>query len=269
MAFTIPLSSVAGTLAVSFTVAAPDEVPIQSPSSSPTEDAPALPEPEPPALPDPEPPALPEAPEQAQPAPSLDPPAPPSRPATAIEPAPLPSIEADERPEPAPAKPRLMRPTDKRGFFSLSVGGATATSPYALYYGGSSVGFATEMMVGRRGKRHPNLGGAFVMQYRKSGITEVSLAGRFLARKQLTKAFALYTTFDSTLGISIPVAFAGYVSPMIPSAQLGIGWGLEAILAERVSLGFRPFAPSIVAPNYFGFPVALRWEFGVSMGIVW
>lgn len=75
---------------------------------------------------------------------------------------------------------------------------------------------------------------------------------------------------DATLGVSMPVAVAGSLYPGIPSAQLGIGWGLETILAERVTLGLRPFAPSLIAPNFYAFPpVGLRWEFGVSMGIVW
>ncbi len=126
------------------------------------------------------------------------------------------------------------------------------------------------MVVGAYGKRRSNLGGAFVMQYRKGSVTEISLAGRFRARKRLTKEFALYTVSDTTLGVSVPLAFGGYFYPMLPSAQLGIGWGLETILAERVTLGLRPFAPSIIAPNFFAFPpVSLRWEFGVSMGIVW
>ncbi|MBV1861958.1 MAG: hypothetical protein KUG77_26285, partial [Nannocystaceae bacterium] len=173
---------------------------------------------------------------------------------------------------PAPAEhPQLLRPTDKRRFFSLSGGAATGSSGYLSYYGGGSgLGFASEMMIGAYGKRRSNLGGAFVMQYRKGTVTELSLAGRFRARKRLTKEFALYTVFDTTVGVSIPLALAGYFYPMIPSAQLGIGWGLEAILAERVTLGLRPFAPSIIAPNFYNVPpVSLRWEFGVSMGIVW
>ncbi len=176
----------------------------------------------------------------------------------------------DEEPEPAEDR-RLLRPTDKRRFFSLSGGAATGSSGYLSYYGGGSgLGFASELMVGAYGKRRSNLGGAFVMQYRKGSVTELSLAGRFRARKRLSKEFALYTVFDTTMGVSVPLAFGGYFYPMLPSAQLGIGWGLEAILAERVTLGLRPFAPSIIAPNFYSFPpVSLRWEFGVSMGIVW
>lgn len=285
MAFTIPISSVASTLAVSFTVAAaPESVPLQVPQRPAEEDTGApesdgTPEPSaleatvppessgPPALPDPS------ASTVAPPPPPAEAPAPVMEAASpaATGPSILPADDLfetdDEVPEPA-ADRRLLRPTDKRRFFSLSAGSATS-SGYLSYYG-SSLGFATEMVVGAYGKRRSNLGGAFVMQYRKGSTTEVSLAGRFRARKRLSKEFALYTVFDTSLGVSMPLGIAGYFYPGIPSAQLGIGWGLEAILAERVTLGLRPFAPSIIAPNFYSFPpVSLRWEFGVSMGIVW
>ncbi len=285
MAFTIPLSSVASSLAVSFTVGAPpSDTPVQVPSrpqaeiqpqpapDSPTQ-PPDLPETSgPPALPDPGTVAPPVSPPPEQPAPIVDPLPPPSADAppltssTDLEP--VDPLSGTDGLEEAPA-PQLLRPTDKRAFFSLSAGGSTGSGGYFSYYGGGAVGFSTEMMIGKYGRRHPNLGGAFVLQYRKGIVTEVSLAGRFRARKRLTKAFALYTVFDTTLGVSVPVAVGGYVYPSIPAAQLGVGWGLEAILAERLKVGVIPFAPNIVAPNFFGFPVALRWDFGVSMGIVW
>ncbi len=278
MAFTIPLSSVASTLAVSFTVgAAPSDVPVQIPARPEREDqtrTDEAPDPDPlpetsgpPTLPEPGTVAPPVSPPPEPPAPVVDPLPPPSTPPLAssdpLTPAGAADQDATQRHDETAL--RLMRPTDKRAFFSLSAGGATNS---ISYYGGS-IGFATEMMIGKYGKKRPNLGGAFVLQYRKGTMTEVSLAGRFRARKRLTKAFALYTVFDTTLGASIPVAFAGYVSPYIPSAQLGVGWGFETILAERLKLGVIPFAPNLVAPNFFGFPVALRWDFGVSMGIVW
>jgi len=278
LAFTIPLSSIAGPLAVSFTVAAPEEIPVQVPQrpAETVEETSSAPAEEPPPQPSSGPPVLPDSPGAAVPPPQTPPtePSPEPAPTPTADPFPEPTVVAPSLPgdiaptEEAPAEPatpRLLKPTDKRSFFSLSAGGAT--SPVSYY--GSSIGFSTEMVVGRYGKRRPNLGGAFVLQYRKSAITEVGLAGRFRARKQLTKAFSLYTVFDATLGLNVPVAFGGYVYPYIPSAQLGIGWGLEAILAERVTVGLRPFAPNIVAPNFFGFPVALRWDFGVSLGIVW
>lgn len=281
MAFTIPISSVASTLAVSFTVGtAPESVPLQVPQQPAEEElAPAETDPSLEETPQPEssgPPALPDAPGAVA--------SPPSLPAEAEAPVmePLPPVATgpslvsandvfketdDEIPGPAEDR-RVFRPTDKRKFFSLSAGGSTG-STIASYYGGNSA-FATEMVVGAYGKRRSNLGGAFVMQYRKGLVTELSLAGRIRARKRLTKEFALYTVFDATLGVSMPVAVAGSLYPGIPSAQLGIGWGLETILAERVTLGLRPFAPSLIAPNFYAFPpVGLRWEFGVSMGIVW
>ncbi len=277
MAFTIPISSLAGPLAVSFTVAAPESVPVQSPQR-PAETAPATdlePEPEP-ARTTSGPPALPDAPGEVAAPPS---PPPTEAPAPAMQPLPPPAqapapLMADEvhdalDPAPPAPQPKLLQPTDKRGFFSLSAGGATENG-YASYYGGSGVGFNLEMIVGRYGKRRPNLGGAFVLQYRKGLVSEIGLAGRFRARKRLTKEFALYTVFDTTFGLNVPIAIGGYLYPSIPSAQLGVGWGLEAILAERVTLGLRPFAPSIVAPNFFGgYPVGLRWDFGVSLGVVW
>lgn len=263
MAFTIPISSIAGPLAVSFTVAAPESVPVQVPQKPPEaidEGPPVLPDAPAPASPPPEElaPTI-TQPAEPWPSPSEAPPALPSGDLASTE---------DEAPAPAP-RPQVLAPTDKRGFFSLSIGGATE-SGYVSYYGGGGVGFNLEMIVGRHGRKRPNLGGAFVLQYRKGFLSEISLAGRFRARKQLTKAFSLYTVFDATLGISIPIAVGGYLYPYIPAAQIGVGWGLEAILAERVTLGLRPFAPNIVGPSFFsGYPVALRWDFGVSLGLVW
>lgn len=291
MVWTIPVGEVAGMMLVSFSASgqpASDAVPVQTPSGSKSATVTAPPEPTPAPAGDPTPPVLPDAPLQAAPEPEPEP-AVTAPPPGAADPFP-PAVEApstqetyaptlpplgeeevdDEIPGPAAEEPeRLLRPSDKRRFFSMSIGGATAGG-YGAYYG-SKVDFQVEGLIGAFAKRRPNFGGGFVMQYRKGLISEIGLAGRFIWDKSLSKRYPVYTSVDTTIGINVPVSVGGYFYGGIPSAQLGVGWGIKAILAERVSLGFRPVAPSLVAPDFYsgGIPVRIRWDFGVSLGIVW
>ena len=170
-----------------------------------------------------------------------------------------------------PAKERLLRPTDKRRFFSLTAGGATASSMYSSYYSGLGGGmdFQAEMAVGSHSIKRPNLGGAFVLQYRKGFLTELTFAGRVQWDRPLSKAFAIYSATDLTLGLNLPIGYGGYLQPMIPNAIISVGWGLKAILGERFLLVFKPVGPGLVAPAYSTLRVSFRWELGGGIGIVW
>lgn len=279
MVWSIPLTDLAGALAVSF-VSAP---PVQRPSTT----APELPDAPPPVtstedpMPpsEPTPPMLPPTGEPiADPPPSTSPPMadafvesrPPRRPPSAPE-------GADDEVAPVvggsngvPAKERLLRPTDKRRFFSLTAGGATGSSIYGAYYGGSGLDFQAEMAVGSHGIKRPHLGGAFVLQYRKGYLTEITFAGRVQWDRPLSKAFAIYSASDLTLGLNLPLGYAGYIAPSIPNAIISAGWGIKAILAERFLLIFKPVGPGLVLPSFASQVfVSFRWELGGGIGIVW
>jgi hypothetical protein len=280
MVWCIPLTDLAGALAVSF-VSGP---PVQRPTSPPvlpdapppvtsTEDPMPPSEPSPPVLPPAEPPIA-------------DPPPPTTTTTATADPfvetrpprRPLPATEAtDDERAPivggtagVPAKERLLRPTDKRRFFSLTAGGATPSSFYTGYYSApSGMDFQAEMAVGAHGINRPNFGGAFVLQYRKGFLTELTFAGRVQWDRPLSKAFAIYSATDLTLGLNLPIGYGGYLQPMIPNALITLGWGLKAILAERFLLIFKPVGPGLLAPAYSQIRISFRWELGGGIGIVW
>lgn len=278
MVWSIPLTDLAGALAVSFVSGppvqrptTPPELPDAPPPVTSTEDPMPPSEPSPPLLPPDEttpiaePPTT--APITANPFVESRPPrrAPPAPEATDDEAAPFVGGTAG-----VPAKERLLRPTDKRRFFSLTAGGATSSSIYGQYYGGGGLDFQAEMAVGSHGIRRPHLGGAFVLQYRKGFFTEITFAGRVQWDKPLSKAFAIYSASDLTLGLNVPLGYGGYLSPSIPNALISLGWGLKAVLADRLLLIFKPVGPGLVLPSFTSqIFVSFRWELGGGIGIVW
>lgn len=280
MVWSIPLTDLAGALAVSFAAGPPVQRPTGAPPELPdapppvtSPDDPMPPsEPSPPLLPPVDsPPADPpttEAPVAADPFVESRPPRrpPPASEATDDEVAPI----AGGTPG-VPAKERLLRPTDKRRFFSLMAGGATSSTAYASYYGGSGMDFQAEMAVGSHGRNRPHLGGAFVLQYRKGFLTELTFAGRVQWDRPLSKAFAIYSAADLTLGVNVPIGYAGYLGLVsLPQALVTAGWGLKAILAERFLLIFKPVGPGLVLPSFTSqIFVSFRWELGGGIGIVW
>ena len=233
--------------------------PVSDPSEDPS--PPSLPPVEPPPASDPfvVAPAEPPAPPRSEALP------PASAQATDDELAPI----ADGKEAPLRNSDRLLRPTDHRRFFSLSAGGATSSSPIASYYGGSGMDFQAELAVGSHSKRRPTLGGAFIFQYRKGFATEVTLGGRVQWDKPLSKAFALYSATDISLGLNIPLGYGGYFYPSVPNAIVSLGWGLKAVLANRLLLFFKPVGPGLVAPAYSQIFIKFRWEVGGGIGIVW
>ncbi len=316
MAWTIPVGEVAGLLAVSFTTAfdSPPEAspPIQRPSptdaaepADPADPAGTIAPPDAAPAGDPTaptPPTLPPADGEAGMVP--DPPSPSEGSTTdapimesgpVADPFAAPQVAApqatdDEVPGAAgdpPAEQRLLRPTTKRGFFTLSMGGASTNGSYYSYYApfGSPMGLQIEAVVGSHGKNRPNLGGGLVLQYRPGLIHGFSVAGRFQWDRPLWESFSVYSSFDATVGIAGSFTlqtgdyyygyYGGYdsgssVEFQPPGAQIGVGWGVRAILAERFMLFVRPIAPNLIAPAYNSrHIVQLRWDVGGGLGIVW
>jgi hypothetical protein len=283
MVWTIPLSEVAGVLAVSFTPGVPvmlaPDTPVQRPGQSaprttepktePTTSAPPTEEPAPPELPpdevvDPSDPTAGPAPAPA-PTPFDPPPAP-----QATDDETAPSTSDDEKETAKKRGPdRVLMPTDRRRFFHMSAGGASSNGVYQ-YYGAGPMDFQIEGMIGSHTKMFPNFGGAFVMQYRKGFTTELSFAGRLVWDKPLSKAFAIYSSTDFTFGLNVPIGRAGYFYPGIPSALFGIGWGVKMILLERLLLSIRPIAPNLVGPAYGNqLYIRFRWDVSGGIGVVW
>jgi hypothetical protein len=288
----IPLARVAGVLAVSYTGAGtrdasahegppsvqrpeprPPVLPAEEPRAEPTTEEPVTPEPEPepePTLADPAPPV--EDPLVADPGPlaPADSAVDTSLPATDDEVAPIAQPEESARRARAKA---LLRPTENRRFFSMGVGGASATNPYAAYYGGAGgLDFQWEMAIGSHGRRRPEFGGAFVVQQRKGFLNELSFVGRFQWDKPFSDAFALYSSLNVDLGVNLPIGYAGYLAfgEFPPSAMIGLGWGIKGILAERFLMWLRPVNPNLVAPAFASFPpVAVRWDVTAGVGVVW
>lgn len=287
MVWSIPLTDLAGALAVSFVTGPPIQRPTGTPPELPDAPPPAtspedpMPpsEPTPPTLPptDVPPPDQPttEAPLASDPFVESRPPRRPPPPPEATDDERAPISEGNDR---VPAKERLLRPTDKRRFFTLTAGGATPSSYYAQAYqsdysygvsGGSAMAFQAELAVGSHGIARPHLGGAFVLQYRKGLLTELTFGGRVQWDRPLSKAFAIYSAADLTLGLNVPIGVGGYLQPMLPNAIITAGWGIKAILAERFMLIFKPVGPGLHAPAYSQIRVAFRWEVGGGIGIVW
>jgi hypothetical protein len=274
MVWTIPLTEVAGVLAVSFTqglpvMLAPADTPVQRPSRSPEIPAPAEPtepqptEPQPPELP----PAESTAPSEPVPPAAVPAPAPVFPVATDDESAPILTQKEEKR-------GRVLRPTDRLRFFHMTAGGATPTGMsayYGSYYGGgsSAMNFQIDAMIGAHARRHPEFGGAFVVQYRKAIGSEFSFAGRLLWDRPLSKSFAIYSSTDFTFGLN--VAVGPDFTPGTPSALVGVGWGIKLVLLERLALSFRPIAPNLVAPDFYSPPVYVRfrWDVTAGIGVVW
>ena len=250
-----PLSCVAGSLALSFTGAQPIAEPV-------TPDA-IVPElPEPPPAPDIAAPTA--APTAAAPSPAQ-----PERP---INP-PAPVITTWPKAMPvAPPRTHLLRPTEKRFFFQLFVGGAkTLLGGYSFPYGGGGMDFKLEGAIGGHGKRRKSLAGAAVVQYRTGApFSSFTLAPRLQWDKQIVPDHAIYLTTTATLGYRL-TSYSGYGLGALLYGYHGgvasVGWGISAIVAERVLLTFRPVNPEIEANGLAGF--AINWDVFGGLGVVW
>lgn len=270
-----PLSSVAGSLALSFTSAqptapaatpavaparpaAPPLAPSPSPSPAASTSAPVVPAPPAPVA-APTPVAAPVQPAVAT-APAV--PAPVVAPATA-------AAQADPVVKP---RPPLLRPTERRYFFTLFVGGSKALrGGYGSYYGGGGMDFKIEGAIGGHGKRRKTLGGAAVFQVTAGfPFSSFTLAPRLQWDKQIVPEYAIYFTTSVMLGYRL-TTYASYglvegLSYALHSAVASVGWGVSAIVAERMLLTFRPVNPELQAG---GTPFQVNWDVMGGIGVIW
>jgi len=252
-----PLSCVAGSLALSFTGAQPTARPADGPLSL------ELPEP-PDTTPD------------TTPAPSATPtatptPPPPSQPVAT----PAQTVTWFGAPDPGPSeapKPALTRASDKRFFFSLFVGGSkTIFGGYTNPYSGG-MDFKLEGAIGGHGRRRKALAGAAVFQMRTSGPqSSVTLAPRLQWDKQIVPDHAIYFTTTATFGYRLTVgeSTGGYYGSAWEFGSGGVaavGWGVSAIVADRLLLSFRPVNPEI---EFGGNGFAINWDVFGGLGVVW
>lgn len=247
-----PLSCVAGSLALSFTGATqPTERPTDGPLSL------EVPEPPPAAAP-----AVTTATPQPEPVA-----------------APSPTVtwfgSSASMPAPAVAAPptSLLRPSEKRFFFSLFVGGAkTLLGGYSTPYGGSGMDFKLEGAIGGHGKVRKSLAGAAVIQVR-TGVpfSSFTLAPRLQWDKQIVPDHAIYLTTSVTFGYRMTsystYGLVGLLEGAYHGGVAAVGWGISAIVADRVLLSFRPVNPEIEVNGLAGF--AINWDVFGGLGVVW
>ncbi|MCA9693035.1 MAG: hypothetical protein KC636_25790 [Myxococcales bacterium] len=261
MASLIPLSRVASSLALSFT-----GQPAPAPAGDATAAQPVVPAPEEPASMTTEAPAMPtEAPATTQ--------------ATATAPAQPPAVANQapvyhaplERDDPIPgqeaaeaaeadarvASRRVLRPTDRRLFFTLFVG---PSRPLASYSYGSD--FKLEAALGGHSKRRPTLGGSFVFQaaFGVPTFKRFTFAPRLNIDKQIVPQFPIYFNVGVMAGYRIFLYYSdGYHQGMV-----GLSWGASLILAERLLLSFRPLNLDVSFPQ-----IAVHWDVMAGLGVVW
>lgn len=279
MAPPLPLSTVAGTLALSFTTgrAAPT-APVQEPVSVPSPPSlPPLPgETEPtPTEPEPDPvTAEPTTPEPYMPEPE-----------PTVAPPPIQPREIDrERPDWAdddPQEERLLRSNRRPLMFTLFAGGARALR------GGYSIlnDFKLEGALGGFGPRF-RTGGFVVVQMTKGlPFTTFTLAPRLSFNRQIVPDHAFYFTTNITVGyrastyrdtstvVNDGYGYGSYSESnertTYHSAVMGVSWGASAIIAERLLLSFRPADLEMVVPAASEDLIQLNWSIMAGLGVVW
>lgn len=283
MAPPLPLSTVAGTLALSFTAgrAAPTSAPVQDPVSVPS------------------PPSLPPLPGETQPTPeepepttdvvAVDPTAPvpdAPEPEPTVAPPPIQAQERErERPEGSSGADdaedeRLLRSNRRPLMFTLFAGSARAIR------GGYSFlnDFKLEGAIGGFGSRF-RTGGFVVVQMTKGlPFTTFTLAPRLSLNRQIVPNHAFYFTTNITVGYRASTYRDSYTSVYdgygygggggsdrvtYHSAVMGVSWGASAIIAERLLLSFRPVDLELVAPAASEELIQLNWSVMAGLGVVW
>jgi hypothetical protein len=208
----------------------------------------------------------------AQPtAPTADP-APP--PPAAVEWQDSPLADSSDLPSNTADDEGLLRPNDKRFFFQLYTGGSAALlGGIPSYYYGAGGGMNTqlEMAIGGHGKSRPAFGGAFVLKKSFGGYYgNLTIGGRAQWDKALSPKFAVYSSTAVTLGFRLftygPFGlFTGGVGYF--GGSLEGSWGITTVLAERLSLHFRPVNLELAGPG-LGSVVELNWSVMGGIGTV-
>ena len=193
-------------------------------------------------------------------------------PATTEPPVEYDDVEVPEVPEaPAPKRVNLLAPTDKRFFFDLFVGGSRSLrGGYYSYFPGMD--FKIEATIGGHGKKRDTLAGAAVVQLNYGGfLNSMTVGPRIQWDKPIVPSHALY--MHTNLTLAYRATTYGYYGLLLGlpsalhSALFGVGWGVKAIVADRLSLNFRPVNFAISGPG-FGI-VSLEWDVMGGIGVVW
>lgn len=294
MAPPLPLSTVAGTLALSFTAgrAAPTtaSAPVQEPTSVPT--PPVLP-PMPGETVTTEPataePATPEpgatvTTEPATPEPATPEPAAEVEPLMPIPPPAIDDIELPDGDDTTADANRLLRPNHRKFMFNLFVGGSRTLR------GGEGYSFLNDFNVeGAIGGFGPKFraGGFAVVQMSKGlPFTTFTLAPRLSLNRQIVPDHAFYFTTNLTVGYraftyrdSSNNVYDGYGNSYgggrderttYHSAMMGVSWGASAIIAERLVLSFRPVdVEMVIHTDDQDDRIQLNWCVMGGVGVVW
>lgn len=154
-----------------------------------------------------------------------------------------------------------------RSFFMMSAGGSVDFVPgggvgYASYYN-FGMTFLPELAVGRYLKNKPNFGIGFAGSMTKPfyGVG-FRLGARFQWDKRLSSKFPVYASSKLTAGLEISVP--SYYSPV--GGFVEFGWGLDALVSERIILSFRPVNLSL---SYAGSLPGVRWSVLGGVGYRW
>ena len=174
---------------------------------------------------------------------------------------------------PDESRKALLRPSDKRRFFSLNLGVSAplvGALGYFSYYGAlGGPPMRIETAVGSHFKRKPTMGAAFVISDTLGGfINSVHIGARLQWDKPLSKHYAIYSQSMVTMGFRVNLLNYG-ILPL----PYGVGgfvegsWGAKILVAERLSLSFRPVNVELVGDTLTF--VGLNWNVMVGMGTVW
>ena len=154
-----------------------------------------------------------------------------------------------------------------RNFFMMSAGGSVDFVPgggvgyLSLYNFGMT--FVPELAVGRYLKNKPNFGIGFAGSMTKPiyGVG-FRFGARFQWDKRLSSKFPVYASSKLTAGLEISVR--SYYSPV--GGFVEFGWGLDALVSERIILSFRPVNLSL---SYAGLLPGVRWSVLGGVGYRW
>ncbi len=170
----------------------------------------------------------------------------------------------------------LLGPTDRRYFFELFAGGTRALrGGYSYGYYGSAMDFKIEGALGGHFKGRPDLGLAGFAQASFGTLSTLTVGPRFQWDTPFSDKFAVFSHTNLTLayraaalGFYSPGFFGDFVQGTYHAGTFGVGWGIRAIIADRMSLTFRPVNVSLTGPAPAGV-IQIDWDVFGGIGVVW
>ena len=131
--------------------------------------------------------------------------------------------------------------------------------------------FKLEGAIGGHGKKRKTLGGAAVIQMR-TGVpfSSFTLAPRLQWDKQIIPGHAIYLNTSLTVGYRMTTYSGAGLAALAYGYHGGMasfGWGVSAIVADRLLLSFRPVNPEIEVNGLTGF--SINWDVFGGLGVIW